>query len=50
MLRNTNGMEAHILSYGAVVQKLMVPDRSGVLRDVILGFDSISPYEVCCLS
>ena len=39
-------MEAHILSYGAIVQKLLVPDASGVLQDVALGFDQIQPYQV----
>ena len=39
-------MEAHILSYGGIVQKLKVPDANGVLRDVALGFDQLEPYEV----
>lgn len=46
ILTNSNGMEAHILSYGAIVQKLLVPDASGVLQDVALGFDQIQPYQV----
>lgn len=46
MLTNANGLEAHILPYGAIVQKLLVPDASGVLRDVVLGFDELGPYQV----
>ena len=48
ILTNANGLEAHILPYGAIVQKLLVPDSSGVLRDLVLGFDKLAPYEVSC--
>lgn len=40
------GIEAHILPYGAIVQKLIVPDRSGKPTDIVLGFDSLTPYQV----
>lgn len=46
VLTNSNGLEAHILPYGAIVQKLLVPDASGMLRDIVLGFDTLTPYEV----
>lgn len=46
ILKNHRSVEAHILPYGAIVQKLMVPDRSGKPTDVVLGFDSLTPYEV----
>lgn len=46
ILKNHRGVEAHILPYGAVVQKLTVPDRSGRSTDVVLGFDTLTPYEV----
>lgn len=45
ILQNKNGMEAHILNYGAVIAKLYVPDRNGNLEDIVLGFDTISGYE-----
>ncbi|KAL3151876.1 hypothetical protein ABBQ38_012837 [Trebouxia sp. C0009 RCD-2024] len=45
ILKNHRGVEAHILPYGAVVQKLTVPDRSGRSTDVVLGFDTLTPYE-----
>lgn len=50
VLTNSNGVEAHILPYGAVVQKLLIPDVTGVLRDVVLGFDKQLPYEVSNMS
>ena len=43
-LRNTNGMEARIMTYGGVLVSLKVPDRSGNLGDVVLGFDSLDGY------
>ncbi len=37
-------IEAHIITYGGVVQALKVPDKSGKVADVALGFDSIDGY------
>ena len=45
ILRNSCGMQAALLSYGAVVQSIIVPDKNGIMRDVVLGFDNISDYE-----
>jgi len=44
VLRNKNGMEAAITNYGGRLISLMVPDKTGKLRDVVLGFDNISDY------
>ena len=46
VLKNKNGMEAHILDYGAALVRLFVPDREGKLDDIVLGYDSVSGYEV----
>ncbi|MCM1076501.1 MAG: galactose mutarotase [Bacteroides sp.] len=43
-LENENGMEACITNFGGRIVSLMVPDRNGELRDVVLGFDSIAAY------
>lgn len=43
-LENANGMEACITNFGGRIVSLMVPDRDGELRDVVLGFDSIAAY------
>ena len=37
--------EAHILPYGATLQSLFVPDRSGTVRDVVLGYESLTDYQ-----
>jgi aldose 1-epimerase len=44
-LRNARGMEARITSYGAILTALRVPDRHGVLADVVLGFDRLDDYR-----
>lgn len=43
-LVNANGLSAGIITYGGTLTSLRVPDRSGVLRDVVLGFDTLAPY------
>ena len=43
-LANSNGMEACITNFGGRIVSLMVPDRDGQPRDVVLGFDSIAAY------
>jgi aldose 1-epimerase len=43
-LTNANGVSARVLSYGATLQSLRVPDRSGNLDDVVLGYDDFSDY------
>lgn len=44
VLKNSNGVEVHILAAGAVIQRLYVPDRLGKLEDIVLGFDNSEPY------
>lgn len=44
VLKNKNGMEVCITNYGGRIVSVMVPDREGVMRDVVLGFDSIQDY------
>ena len=43
-LRNKNNMEVCITNFGGRIVSVMVPDREGVMRDVVLGFDSIRDY------
>lgn len=44
LLTNKNGIEAAITNYGGAVVSLKVPDRSGKLGDVVLGYDSVDGY------
>ena len=45
VLENKNGMRAEILTFGATVIRLFVPDKDGHLADVVLGYDTIEEYE-----
>lgn len=44
-LKNAAGMEVCITNFGGRIVSLMVPDRNGELRDVVLGFDNIADYQ-----
>jgi aldose 1-epimerase len=44
-LENASGAYAEILDYGATLRTLTVPDATGKLTDVVLGFDDIAGYE-----
>ena len=44
VLKNEH-LEAHILSYAAAIQRLIVPDRSGKPVDVVLGYPDVEGYE-----
>jgi len=43
-LRNGKGMEARIMTYGGIVVSLKVPDRTGKISDVVLGYDNLDGY------
>jgi aldose 1-epimerase len=43
-LRNAKGMTAKIITYGAIIESLEVPDRNGSVTNVVLGADSLERY------
>ena len=43
-LSNSKGMEVCLTNFGARIVSIMVPDRWGTLRDVVLGYDNIAQY------
>lgn len=43
-LRASNGISARIISYGATLQALLLPDRAGRSADVVLGYDMLADY------
>lgn len=43
-LVNRNGCEVRILDFGGVIVSVKMPDRNGVMADVVLGFDSLDGY------
>ena len=44
VLSNKHGMEASITNYGATLVGLKVPDRTGKIDDVVLGYDTLDGY------
>jgi len=43
-LTNAKGVEMRVMTYGAIIVSLKVPDKSGALGDVMLGYDSLAGY------
>jgi aldose 1-epimerase len=43
-LKNANGAEARITTYGGIVVSLKMPDRNGKFADIVLGYDSLDGY------
>ena len=43
-LTNASGMEVCITNFGGRIVSIAVPDKDGVLRDVVLGFDKVADY------
>ena len=44
-LKNKNGMQVEISSYGGIITRLLAPDKNGQLDDVVLGFDKLEDYQ-----
>lgn len=45
ILINKNGLILKIITYGATITELWVPNRDGILEDIVLGFDTLNEYE-----
>ncbi|HCL77683.1 aldose epimerase family protein [Stutzerimonas nitrititolerans] len=43
-LQNSNGVQATIITYGGILQALVVPDKNGKGDDIVLGFDDVDGY------
>ncbi|MEW4527808.1 aldose epimerase family protein [Maioricimonas sp. JC845] len=44
-LSNGNGIVARLMTRGATLTELHVPDKDGNVADVVLGFDDVAGYE-----
>lgn len=45
VLRNSHGIEATVITYGGILQSLIVPDKNGMTTDIVLGFDDVQGYQ-----
>jgi aldose 1-epimerase len=43
-LCGAGGLVLEVITYGAIVTRLLAPDREGHLEDVVLGFSRLEPY------
>ena len=41
VLKNANGVEVCVTNFGGRIVSLMVPDKNGEMRDVVLGHDDV---------
>jgi len=44
LTNKSSGIEARVMTYGATLVSLRLPDRKGEFADVILGFDNLEGY------
>jgi len=44
-LRNTRGLSAQIITYGAIIKALEAPDRNGNFTNILLTANSIAQYQ-----
>ena len=44
ILKNKHGLSVEILSTGAAIRQIIVPDAQGVFQNVVLGFSSLTDY------
>ncbi|MDA7503660.1 galactose mutarotase [bacterium] len=44
-LQNDHGMKVRVMTRGATITNIHVPDKDGTVADVVLGFDDVEGYE-----
>ena len=44
-IKNSNGVVAEVIDFGAILVNLLVPDKAGKVKDVVLGYDDVERYE-----
>ena len=43
-LENQNGMKVQISNFGGVIRLILIPDKNGLLEDVVLGYKTFEEY------
>jgi aldose 1-epimerase len=43
-LTNHHGLEMKVIDYGCTITSLKVPDRNGIMGDIVLGYDHLEGY------
>ncbi|XP_013192719.1 galactose mutarotase [Amyelois transitella] len=42
--KTPSGLCLSVISYGAIIQSIKVPDKNGIYKDIVLGFDDLQSY------
>lgn len=45
MVKNSMGMEFTCIDYGCIITNITVPDKHGVMENIVIGFDTIEEYK-----
>lgn len=45
VLKNNNGISIRLLDYGCIIQSIHIPDKNGMLTDIVLGYSDVADYE-----
>ena len=43
-MTNSQGVVMQVINYGGIITSLSIPDRNGIMEDVVLGYDSLAGY------
>lgn len=44
-LTNGRNLTVQVLTWGGIIRTINMPDRNGVVADIVLGYDQLKPYE-----
>lgn len=44
-LKNKNGMEVKIITYGGIITSWTAPDKDGNYKNIVLGYDNLAQYQ-----
>lgn len=44
ILKNKNNVEVEIINYGAIITQIKVPNKDGLMQNVVLGYESLKDY------
>ncbi|XP_050310780.1 galactose mutarotase-like isoform X2 [Anthonomus grandis grandis] len=43
--RNTSGVSVQVITYGATITSIKMPDKNGTVDDIVMGFDDMKGYQ-----
>lgn len=45
LINKSKTLAVMIMNYGAIISHVLTPDKTGAVRDVVLGFDDYESYK-----